>query len=138
MVHVANHLAGLAGAAAHIAFMQAARAVYRQPAAEALLLACVAFQSLSGLWLAVVRRKERRSFVAWAQAASGAYLAFFLLIHVGAVMAGRFALGLDTNFYFAAAGLHVRPYACFFVPYYGLAVLAVFAHLACAARARVR
>jgi hypothetical protein len=114
--------------------MQAARAVYRQPAVEALLLGCVALQAVSGLWLVVARRRERRGAAAWAQALSGAYLAFFLLVHVVAVMMGRFALGLDTNFHFAAAGLHVHPYAYFFVPYYGLAVLAVFAHLGCAAR----
>ncbi len=138
VIHVANHLAGVAGIAAHLAFMQVARTVYRQPAVEALLLACVGFQALSGLWLLIVRRNERQGTVAWAQALSGAYLALFLIIHVGAVMAGRFALSLDTNFYFAAAGLHARPHAYFFAPYYGLAVIAVFTHLGCAARGHVR
>jgi hypothetical protein len=60
-------------------------------------------------------------------------LAFFLVLHVGAVLFGRQVLGLDTNFYYAAAGMHVSPYGYFFAPYYFLAVLALFAHLGCAA-----
>ena len=76
--------------------------------------------------------KRRTGWLAWLQAASGAYLALFLLIHVGAVLAGRTMLDLDTNVHFAAAGLQIWPYQLFFVPYYFLAVAAVFAHLGCA------
>ncbi|MFN4777994.1 MAG: hypothetical protein ACK5L4_19785, partial [Pseudanabaena sp.] len=43
-LHIANHLAGLSGAAQHIAFMELARSVYRFPAVELALLSCVAFQ----------------------------------------------------------------------------------------------
>jgi hypothetical protein len=48
------------------------------------------------------------------------------------VLAGRGVLGLDTNFYYAAAGLHVAKYKLFFAPYYFLGVVALFAHLGCA------
>jgi hypothetical protein len=41
-------------------------------------------------------------------------------------------LGLDTNVYYAAAGLHVPPFQFYFAPYYFLAVLALFTHLGCA------
>ena len=41
-------------------------------------------------------------------------------------------LALDTNFYFAAAGLRVNSGAWFFGPYHFLAVLALFTHLGCA------
>ena len=68
----------------------------------------------------------------WLQAGSGAYLVFFFLNHVGAVLLGRGVLHLDTNFYFAAAGFHVPPFPFFFAPYYFLAVLALFTHLGCA------
>ena len=132
-VHLVNHLVGLAGIESHIAFMQAARRVYRQPLLEVLLLACVAFQAGSGLWLLAAGWRGRRGGVAWLQAASGAYLAFFLAVHVGAVLFGRGVLGLDTQFHFAAAGLHVPPFHWFFAPYYGLAVFGLFAHLGCAA-----
>lgn len=131
-LHVANHLAALVGISTHLAVMDALRTVYRQPVVEVLLLACVAFQVGSGLRLVVRGWKARAGLVAWLQAASGLYLAFFLVVHVGAVLFGRFALQLDTNFFFAAAGFHVPPFAWFFAPYYSLAVVALFAHVGCA------
>jgi hypothetical protein len=134
MVHVASHLAALAGVEAHVRFMDAARRVYRQPVVEAVLLLCVALQAASGLRMLWTGRRGRRAVLAWLQAGSGAYIALFLAIHVGAVLAGRIAGGLDTNFYFAAAGLHVWPFVLFFVPYYFVAVAALFVHLGCALR----
>ncbi len=132
-VHITNHLVSLINIQSHIAFMGIARKTYRQPIVEGLLLLCVAFQATSGLWLVIRGWKKRRGFVAWLQAISGGYLACFLAVHVGAVLYGRAVLRLDTNFYYAAAGLHVPPNQILFGPYYFLAVLALFAHLACAA-----
>ncbi len=132
-LHIANHLASLAGVPAHIAFMDVARKLYRQPAVELLLLSCVAFQIGSGLWFVMRGWKSREGTVAWLQAVSGALIALFLLIHVVAVIYGRTVLKLDTNFYYAAAGFHVPPNQYFFAPYYFLAVLALFTHLGCAA-----
>lgn len=106
--------------------------LYRQPLIEGILLTCVTFQGASGLWLVFARWKQRQGTVAWIQAASGCYLALFLLIHVVAVIFGRAALGLDTNFFYAAAGIHVPPFQYFFVPYYFFAVVAFFTHLGCA------
>lgn len=133
LMHIGNHLLSLQSVAAHIAFMEAARSVYRFWAVEVLLLFCVAFQIGSGLWFVVRGWKARNGLLPWLQAGSGAYLAFFLLVHVSAVLFGRTVLQLDTNFYFAAAGFHVPPYQFFFAPYYFLAVLALFTHLGCAA-----
>jgi hypothetical protein len=132
VVHVANHLASLSIISTHIAFMGAARTVYRQPVIEVVLLSCVAFQVASGLRLVIRGWRQRSGWIAWFQALSGAYLAFFLLLHVGAVLCGRTVLHLDTNFYFAAAGLNVHPFQLFFAPYYFLAIFALFAHLGCA------
>lgn len=134
LVHLANHLAALGGVARHTAFLEAVRSVTRVPALEALLLACVTVQAGSGLVLLLRRRAVRtpRPPLARLQAWSGAYLAFFLLVHVGAVLGARFVSGLDTNFHFAAAGLHVRLAWLFFVPYYGLAVAALGVHLGAA------
>jgi hypothetical protein len=137
-VHIANHLAALGGIATHITFMEAARSVYRIRIVEAVLLACVLFQVLSGLWLVARGRRQRRGTVSWLQAVAGAYLAFFLAVHVSAVLFGRISLGLDTNFYFAAAGFHVRPFQLFFAPYYLLGVLTLFVHLGCAAYRRAK
>ncbi|MES1162334.1 MAG: hypothetical protein ABUL50_04660, partial [Rhizobacter sp.] len=69
-------------------------------------------------------------------ALAGLGLAAFLLVHVGAVLAGRALFGLDTNFHFAAAGLHVSPWVWFFLPYYAGAVVALFVHVGCALQRR--
>lgn len=132
-LHLANHLASLAGIPSHITFMEVARRLYRQPIIEVPLLFCVAFQVASGLWLVIRGWKRRRGRVAWLQAISGAMLALFLLVHVSAVLYGRAVLNLDTNFYFAAAGFHVPPNQFFFGPYYFLGIFALFTHLGCAA-----
>lgn len=132
-MHIANHLSSLKSVSAHMAFMEIARNVYRHWAVESPLLLCVGFQALSGLWFVFRGWTQRRGIVPWLQARSGIYLAFFLLVHVGAVLFGRAVLQLDTNFYYAAAGLHVPPNQFFFAPYYFLAVLALFTHLGCAA-----
>lgn len=132
-LHIANHLVGLSGAAEHIAFMEAARSVYRFPVVEFALLSCIAFQIGSGLTFVIRGWRQRHGLIPWLQAISGTYLSFFLVVHVGAVLFGRAALNLNTNFYFAAAGFHVAPFQFFFAPYYFLAVVALFTHLGCAA-----
>jgi hypothetical protein len=131
-VHIANHLVALGGVEAHIAFMRDARLVYRLPAVEALLLLAIAFQIGSGLTFIVRGWKQRRGFMPWLQAGSGAYLVFFFLNHVSSVLFIRNVFHLDTNFYVAAAGFYVPPFQYFFAPYYFLAVLAFFVHLGCA------
>jgi hypothetical protein len=137
LVHISNHLVALKGVESHMAFMKAARFVYRAGAVEWVLLAAVAVQIGTGLAAVVRGWSARRGLVPWLQALSGAYLAFFLLNHVGAVLYGR-SIGLDTNFYFAAAGLHVSPFQYYFAPYYFLAVLALFTHVGCALYWRVQ
>ena len=97
-----------------------------------MLLAAVIFQVFSGIIFLIRGWKQRKGFISWLQAGSGAYLAFFLINHVGAVLYGRFILNLDTNFYYAAAGFYVQPFQFYFIPYYFLAVLALFTHLGCA------
>ena len=137
-LHLANHLASLVSISSHVAFMEAARRLYRQPLVESVLLACAAFQVCSGMRLVIRGWRRRVGFVAWLQAGTGMYLALFLLVHLGAVLYGRAVLQLDTNFYYAAAGLHVPPNQFFFAPYYFLAFLALFTHLGCAAYWRLR
>lgn len=82
--------------------------------------------------------RKRSGLVAWLQAGSGIYLAMFMLFHISAVLFGRIALKLDTNFYYAAAGFVLMPYKLFFAPYYFFAVFALFTHLGCAAYWQVK
>lgn len=123
LLHLGNHLAGLWGQGAHRAVQDALRVVYRNPIVEPLLLAAVCFQISAGLML--LARRPRVTL----QTLSGAYLALFLLVHLGAVLAARWQ-GTATDLAFAAAGLHAPlPWPLVFAVYYGLAVMAVFAHL---------
>ena len=112
--------------------MESFRHIYRNLFVEVLLLACVTFQVGSGIYFIKNRWGQRHGFFERVQALAGGYLAYFLLIHIGAVLFGRAALKLDTNFYYAAAGMHVSSFQYYFVPYYFLAVVAIFGHIACA------
>ncbi|WP_444929416.1 hypothetical protein ACJJIF_16490 [Microbulbifer sp. SSSA002] len=134
LCHITNHLVALAGIETHINFMQSFRQIYRRQIIEVLLLGCALFQVLSGLTFIVKRWGQRQGFFDRAQAVSGGYLAFFLMFHISAVMYGRWVQGLDTNFFFAAAGLQAKAYPIFFAPYYTLAVVSFFTHLACGLR----
>ena len=131
-VHLFNHFLALDGIDTHIAFMESFRLVYRVPLVEIMLLSCVLLQVLSGVFFLKKRWGIAKGSFQKLQSISGAYLAFFLLNHVAAVLYGRNILDLDTNFYFAAAGIHITPFHYFFIPYYFFAVLAIFIHGACA------
>lgn len=45
-------------------------------------------------------------------------------------MVGRHIQKVDTNIYFGITGLNTFPFLLFFVPYYYMAILAFFGHLA--------
>lgn len=128
--HLLNHAMSLFGPRAHIDFMNALRGVYRHPLVEPVLLGVVLAHLASGLRLAIRKRKTAMTGFDRLQVGSGLYLAGFLGIHLTAVLAGRYWLNLDTNFYFGVAGLNTFPLNLFFVPYYGLAIMAVVGHLA--------
>lgn len=123
VLHLGNHLAGLAGQDAHGKAQTALRILYRHPLVEPLLLAAVGVQVVLGLALVIRRRR-------WTlQTVSGGYLALFLVIHLGAVLSAR-VQGVETDIAFAAAGLHApAPWPAVFAAYYGLAVLAVSIHV---------
>lgn len=132
LLHLANHLYILGGPQSHIEFMDSIRVIYRNSIAESILLTCVLFQAGSGLYFVWQRRGQRTEFLEKAQALSGLYLAFFLINHVGAVLFGRIGAQLDTNIYYGIAGFYKAPFHLYFIPYYFLAVVAIFCHIACA------
>jgi succinate dehydrogenase/fumarate reductase cytochrome b subunit len=127
-LHLFNHLCALWGAEAHLAVMERLRPYYRHPLVELPLLLVLGLQMVSGIRL--FWRQKGQGFFLKLQRWSGLYLAFFFVIHLSAVFAGRYLLALDTNFYFGVAGLNTFPLNLFFMPYYGLAVTAFFGHLA--------
>ena len=131
VLHLYNHALLFVGVEAHIAFMDSMRPLYRGLVGQVVLLSLVAWQVVSGALQLWRGRRQRSGFVAWAQAGSGALLLLFLAVHVSAVLSGQ-AAGVNTNIYFAVAGYY-NSMAWFFVPYYWLAVTALFTHLGCAA-----
>ena len=136
-VHLLNHVVALWGVAAHLAFMEGARLVYRSPALEPMLLAAVLVQIVTGVEQVRAGWGTRRGFWQRTQAVSGLYLAFFLANHTFWVLVARVGYGLDSNFYLAATFLTIWPLPFLFAPYYALGVFALFAHLACAAHFRI-
>lgn len=129
-LHLVNHSFALIGIDKHIEVMQMFRKVYRNIFAETILLLAIVSQIFSGIQLFRDRYKKSKTFFEKIQVWSGLYMAFFFVIHLSAIMAGRFLLDLDTNFYFGAAGLNRFPYNLFFIPYYSLAILSFFGHIA--------
>jgi hypothetical protein len=137
-LHLFNHLCSIAGGEKHIAVMNALRLGYRNLFMEALLLAAVAVQISSGLRLFKIHRKTAVTPFQKLHVWTGLYLALFFIIHVSAVLVGRFILQLDTNFYFGVAGLNAFPSNLFFIPYYGLAVISFFGHVAAIHRQKIK
>lgn len=130
ILHLINHLSSIFGIEYHLEVMDHLRKFYRNPIAEILLLTAIGFQIFSGIKLFFIKRKIVKTFFEKLQIWSGLYLAFFFIIHLGAVLAGRYILELDTNFYFGAAGLNTFPFNLFFIPYYSLAIFSFFGHIA--------
>jgi hypothetical protein len=140
VVHMVHHLMALSSIEAHLVAARLLRTVYRNAWIEPALLLGVAAQWSTGLLLAIQRWRRpvaRSTRLQKAQILSGLVLSLFLPIHVISVLQGR-AAGLDTNFYFAAAGLHAPESAPWFVTYYGLAVMALILHLFIAVTPRSR
>jgi hypothetical protein len=129
VIHLLNHFYGLTGSQNHIAFMESARLVYRSVLIEWIIVLASILLIVSGVSFLIKWRSRQKSKIMHLQAISGIYLGVFLIIHIGAVISTRVTTTLDTNIYFAAAGLHNASAIWFFAPYYFLAVLAIFVHV---------
>ena len=129
-LHLFNHFWSIFGEEAHIDMMNSLRPFYRNVFMETLLICVVVLHLFSGLKLFRESRKIAISNFDKLHIWTGLYLAIFLVIHVSAVFVGRTILALDTNFYFGVAGLNSFPFNLFFIPYYGLAILSFFGHIA--------
>jgi succinate dehydrogenase/fumarate reductase cytochrome b subunit len=128
-LHLFNHLSSIFGIETYMEVMDTLRLVYRNIVVESILLLAVVVQIISGIKLFFTTKKSG-PFFRKLQIWSGLYLAFFFLIHVSAILVGRFVLNVDTNFYYGAAGLNIFPLNLFFIPYYTLAILSFFGHIA--------
>ncbi|MEJ8800483.1 hypothetical protein [Pontibacter sp. H249] len=129
-IHLFNHLVSIGGADKHVEMMHTLRPFYRNIFVESILLFAFFVQIVSGLKLFKENRKSATSQFDKLQLWTGLYLAIFFIIHLSAVFSGRHFLHLDTNFYFGVAGLNSLPFNLFFIPYYGLAIVSFFGHIA--------
>jgi hypothetical protein len=129
-VHLFNHGYSILGADKHIELMATLRLFYRNVIVESILLSAIGIQIYSGLKLFKMKRPSANTFFKKLHVWTGLYLAFFFVIHLSAVFAGRLILHLDTNFYFGVAGLNSFPANLFFIPYYALAIISFFGHIA--------
>ena len=130
-LHLFNHVCSIYGAYKHIEIMNSLRIFYRNIFVETILLCAVFVQIFSGLTLFKANRKTATSNFDKLHIWTGLYLAIFFVIHLSAVLGGRLFLNLDTNFYFGVAGLNSFPLNLFFIPYYALAIISFFGHIAC-------
>ncbi|GAA3769471.1 hypothetical protein [Flavobacterium ginsengiterrae] len=130
VLHLFNHICSLFGEDLHISVMESLRIFYRNIFIETIVISAVFIQIISGLTLFKKKRKGVISGFEKIHIWSGLYLALFLIIHLSAILSGRFILHLNTNFYFGTAGLNTFPFNIFFIPYYGLAIISFFGHIA--------
>ncbi len=129
-LHLFNHTLSIFSADSHIEAMNYLRLFYRNIFVETVLFIAVIVQIISGLIFFKTNRKTATSHFGKLHIWTGLYLAFFFVIHLSAILGGRLFLHLDTNFYFGVAGLNSFPFNLFFIPYYGLAILSFFGHIA--------
>ncbi|WP_052599444.1 hypothetical protein [Aureispira sp. CCB-QB1] len=135
--HLLNHLTALQSIHTHIAVMSALRQVYQHPLIESLLLLSVLVQIISGVQLVRQRGWKQTLYYNKLHVYSGIYLAFFLFVHTSATLAGRFMLQVDTNFYYGAMVVNLKPYLFFYIPYYFLGAFSFFVHVACILRIKM-
>lgn len=129
-LHLFNHFCSIFGADKHIEIMNVLRLFYRNIFVETILILAVFTQIITGIKLFFNKRKTAATFFDKLQIWTGLYLAIFFVIHLSVVFGGRLFLQLDTNFYFGVVGLNSFPFTLFFVPYYGLAIISIFGHIA--------
>jgi hypothetical protein len=134
LVHLLNHLLGAWSGSLHLAFMAAARVIYRSPLFETTLAIFLLFQMGSGLVL--LWRKLSDPVTSWLdtlRTASGAYLALFLLSHLSAVFRARYLRHKDTNWiWLTSDNLLMDDWSARLVPYYFLGIVAFGLHVGCA------
>ena len=137
VLHLTNHLAGLWGGQAHIAFMLWARRIYRYPAIEIALVSCFVVQFATGIvltWRGIARGLAD-DWMKRLQRISGAYIAVFLMSHFSAVARARYLQHTDTNWvWLTSYNFLTDKWSARLAPYYFLGIVALSLHAACAAR----
>jgi len=131
--HLTIHLTAISDVDMHIYTLSSLRPFYVNWVIEPLLVGAIIMQIIIGFTLLKSRwKQEAKGFWGWVQILSGAYIAIFLVMHTSAALVTRYIVELDTNFYWAAGTLNIGKLPYMFTPYYFLAILSLFSHLAAA------
>lgn len=129
-LHLFNHIYGILGVEKHIEMMVFLRHFYRHPVIEIILFIAVIVLTYSGIILFLRTKKKATSVFEKLHRWTGLYLSFFFILHLGAILVGRYYLNLDTNFYYSGTGINTFPVNLFFIPYYAGAIFSFFGHIA--------
>lgn len=128
-IHILNHIIVLVSVEKHILFMENFRVLYRNIYVEIFLLGIVFFHIIKNIKNIWITRKEKKSSFQKIILIAKLYLIYFLINHIGAVILGRLIFNLDTNIYYAVAGLHAFPFSLYFVFYYFLSISCLFIYI---------
>ena len=129
-IHFSAHFAAIGGIKAQGLVLELGRSIYRILPVEVALFVALALQIILGIkLLGIIGKRPRKDFWHYAQFTSAIILAIFIVAHSSAALLSRWQFGLDTNFYWAAGSLTVDPLRYGFIPYYFLAVTALFTHI---------
>jgi MFS family permease len=133
-LHLTSHVSALFGPETQSILFQYLRPLYRAPFIEPILIGLFLTQVGLGLILVAPRlRQSQKPLWSWIQITSGLYLALFIVNHIFlGILRGRTYAGVETGFYFVASTLVTAPIRYGFIPYYSLAVIALFVHIAAA------
>ncbi|MCP5382740.1 MAG: hypothetical protein H6912_10290 [Kordiimonadaceae bacterium] len=131
LVHLSNHLSGLAGGETHWNMMKTLRTAYRNPVIETILISAIAFQVASGTTLAWQATKFRKELIPTVQLASGIFLLCFFGSHLSAVFRTRLLNGNETDWtWLTSSSLLTDDWNARLVGYYWLGVIALGIHVA--------
>jgi hypothetical protein len=134
--HIGNHLAGFWSGSVHTEIMNAARRVYRDDIVQPILLALIGFQILSGTVLVRRRMRMPSDIFGTVQTMCGAYIGVYLLAHMTAVFAARYA-DVDTNWSWLTRpndSFLVSLFRLRLIAHYWVGPIAIVAHVACGLR----
>jgi hypothetical protein len=134
--HIGNHLAGFWSGPVHIAIMNVVRRVYRDDIVQPVLLALIGFQILSGTILVRRRMRMPSDVFGAVQTMCGAYVGVYLLAHMTAVFAARYA-DIDTNWAWLTRPSDSMLFSLFklrLLAHYWVGPIAIVAHVACGLR----
>jgi hypothetical protein len=134
--HIGNHLAGFWSGSVHTEIMNAARRVYRDDIVQPILLALIGFQILSGTILVRRRMRMPSDIFGTVQTMCGAYIGVYLLAHMTAVFAARYA-EIDTNWAWLTRpndSLLASLFKLRLIAHYWVGPIAIVAHVACGLR----